>query len=40
MGNIGFNLMDGGPNLFDARFVGTSKFFTQSHVEAGNLCAA
>ena len=40
MGNIGFNLMDGGPNLLDLRFADDILIFAQSRVEAGNLLGA
>ena len=40
VGNMGFNLMDGGPNLFDLRFADDILIFAQSRVEAGNLLDA
>ena len=38
--NIGFNLMDGGPNLLDSRFADDILVFAQSRVEAGSLLDA
>ena len=40
VGNMGFNLMDGGPNLLDLRFADDILIFAQSRVEAGNLLDA
>ena len=40
MGNLGFNLMDGGLNFFDLRFADGIVIFAQSRVEAGNVLAA
>ena len=40
VGNVGFNLMDGGPNLLDVRFADDILIFAQSRVEAGNLLVA
>ena len=40
VGNMGFNLMDGGPNLLDLRFADDILIFVQARVEAGNLLDA
>ena len=40
VGNVGFNLMDRGPNLLDLRFADDILVFGRSRVEAGNLLAA
>ena len=40
VGNMGFNLMDGGPNLLDLRFADDILIFAQSRVEAGNFLDA
>ena len=40
VGNVGFNLMDGGPNLLDVRFADDILAFGRSRVEAGNLLDA
>ena len=40
VGNMGFILMDGGPNLLDLRFADDILIFAQSRVEAGNLLDA
>ena len=40
VGNVGFNLMDGGPNLLDLRFADDILVFGRSRVEAGNLLDA
>ena len=40
VGNMGFNLMDGGPDLLDLRFADDILIFAQSRVEAGNLLDA
>ena len=40
MGNMGFNLMDGGPNMLDLRFADDILIFAQSRVETGYLLDA
>ena len=40
VGNIGFNLMDGGSNLLDLRLPDEMLFFAIARVEAGNLLGA
>ena len=40
VGNMGFNLMDGGPNLLDLRFADDILIFAQSRVEVGSLLDA
>ena len=40
VGNNGFNLIDGGLNLFDLRFADDILIFTESRVEVGNVFAA
>ena len=40
VGSVGFNLIDGGPNLFDLRFADDFLIFAQSRVEIGNLLGA
>ena len=40
VGNIGFNLMDGGPNLLDLRFTDDILKFARSRVETGNVLHA
>ena len=40
VGNVGFNLMDRGPNLLDLRFADDILVFGRSRVEAGNLLDA
>ena len=40
VGNVGFDLMDGGPNLFDLRFADDILVFGRSRVEAGSLLDA
>ena len=40
MGNLGFNLVDGGPDFFDLLFADDIAIFAQSRVEAGNVLAA
>ena len=37
MGNIGFNLMDGGPTLLDLRIADDIQILAHSRVEAGDL---
>ena len=39
VGNNGFNLIDGGLNLFDLRFADDILIFTESRVEVGNVFA-
>ena len=40
MGNIGFNLIDGGPTLLDLRIADDIQILAHSRVEAGNLLDA
>ena len=40
VGNMGFNLVGGGPNLLDLRFADDILIFAQSRVEASNLLDA
>ena len=40
VGNVGFNLMDGGPNLPDLRFAKNILVFGRSRVEVGRPLAA